>query len=58
MWVTLCPEEGIGTDPEKIEVVKHWKEPTDLKSLRSFLRFCEEVENASHRFHKVIPQGV
>ncbi|XP_072572259.1 uncharacterized protein [Paramormyrops kingsleyae] len=32
--------EGISTDPEKVEAVKHWRKPTDLKSLRSFLGFC------------------
>lgn len=31
---------GIATDPEKVSVVKNWKMPTDLRSLRSFLGFC------------------
>ena len=38
----IVSETGIATDPEKVEVVKHWKEPTDLKSLRSFLGFIED----------------
>ena len=32
--------EGISTDPEKIEAVRNWKPPTNLKALRSFLGFC------------------
>ena len=31
---------GIATDPEKIRTVAEWKQPTDLKSLQSFLGFC------------------
>lgn len=31
---------GIAPDPEKVAAVTQWKEPTDLKSLRSFLGFC------------------
>ena len=48
----IVSEAGIATDPEKVEVVKHWKEPTDLKSLRSFLGFCgyyrRFIANYSH----------
>lgn len=36
----IVSEAGISPDPGKIDVVKKWKEPTDLKSLRSFLGFC------------------
>lgn len=32
--------EGVATDPSKVEAVKTWPQPTDLKSLRSFLGFC------------------
>ncbi|RXN14231.1 Retrovirus-related Pol polyprotein from transposon 297 [Labeo rohita] len=31
---------GIAPDPDKVTAVTQWKEPTDLKSLRSFLGFC------------------
>nr|XP_055033931.1 uncharacterized protein LOC129422186 [Misgurnus anguillicaudatus] len=31
---------GVAPDPEKVSAVTHWKTPTDLKSLRSFLGFC------------------
>lgn len=36
----IVSANGIATDPEKVEVVKHWKAPTHLKPLKSFLGFC------------------
>lgn len=36
----IVSANGIATDPDKVDVVKHWKEPTHLKQLRSFLGFC------------------
>lgn len=36
----IISEKGIATDPAKIEAVTNWKQPTDVKSLRSFLGFC------------------
>lgn len=36
----MVSAEGIAADPEKIEAVTKWKQPYDLKSLRSFLGFC------------------
>ncbi|KAG1926671.1 interleukin-1 receptor accessory protein-like 1-A [Pimephales promelas] len=36
----MVSAEGIAADPGKIEAVAKWKQPHDLKSLRSFLGFC------------------
>lgn len=36
----IVSASGVATDPEKVSAVTHWKKPTDLKSLRSFLGFC------------------
>lgn len=36
----IVSTSGVATDPEKVSAVTHWKKPTDLKSLRSFLGFC------------------
>lgn len=36
----LVSKDGIATDPDKIEAVISWPQPSDLKSLRSFLGFC------------------
>jgi hypothetical protein len=31
---------GVNMLPERVKVIKEWKEPTDVKSLQSFLGFC------------------
>lgn len=36
----IVSESGIATDPAKVEAVAHWRQPTDLPSLQSFLGFC------------------
>ena len=36
----IVSENGIATDPAKVEAVSKWKQPTDLPSLQSFLGFC------------------
>lgn len=36
----IVSEQGIATDPRKVEAVTRWKQPTDLSSLQSFLGFC------------------
>ncbi|XP_037833479.1 uncharacterized protein LOC119617377 [Kryptolebias marmoratus] len=36
----IVSADGIAADPAKVEAVTQWPQPTDLKSLRSFLGFC------------------
>lgn len=36
----IVSADGVATDPDKIQAVAKWPQPTDLKSLRSFLGFC------------------
>jgi hypothetical protein len=36
----VVSENGISTDPKKIEAVKTWPEPTTVTELRSFIGFC------------------
>ncbi|KAK7879850.1 hypothetical protein WMY93_033485 [Mugilogobius chulae] len=36
----IVSEQGVETDPEKIETIKAWPIPTTLKQLRSFLGFA------------------
>lgn len=36
----IVSADGIATDPDKVKAVSTWPQPTDLKSLRSFLGFC------------------
>ena len=33
----MVSEKGIAMDPEKVEAMKHWPPPTNLKELRAFL---------------------
>ena len=36
----VMSEEGIATDPEKIDAVKSWPKAANAKELRSFIKFC------------------
>lgn len=36
----VVSEKGVETDPEKIEALKSWPVPRNLKELRSFLGFA------------------
>lgn len=36
----IVSEKGVETDPEKVEALKSWPVPTNLKTLRSFLGFA------------------
>ncbi len=36
----VITQEGVKTDPKKIEVVRDWPKPENIHALRSFLGFC------------------
>ena len=36
----VVSEEGISTDPKKVETVKEWPKPSTVKQVRSFLGLC------------------
>jgi transposase InsO family protein len=36
----IISENGVSTDPKKIEAIKTWIEPTSVKDIRSFLGLC------------------
>jgi hypothetical protein len=36
----IISSQGIATDPKKVEVVKHWPVPKNIKELQSFLGLC------------------
>ena len=36
----ILSEHGIATDPDKIEVVRSWPIPTNVKDLRNFVGLC------------------
>lgn len=35
----IVPSDGVKTDPEKVQALKTWPRPQNLKELQSFLRF-------------------
>ena len=36
----IVSTDGVATDPEKVEVVRNWQRPATVKSIQSFLGFC------------------
>jgi hypothetical protein len=36
----IISAKGIATDPKKVEIIKTWPQPTNLKELQSFLGLC------------------
>ena len=36
----VISEQGVATDPEKVQAVSQWPVPTSVKDLRSFLRLA------------------
>jgi len=47
-------EDGIETDPEKIEKIKNYPRPTNSDELRSFLAFCGYYRKFLENFSRVI----
>lgn len=43
-------ENGISTDPEKIEAVQNWPVPNSIKDIRSFLGLCSYYRKFVHKF--------
>lgn len=37
----IISQDGVGTDPAKIEAVVSWPRPNTVMELRSFLGFCD-----------------
>ena len=57
-------EEGVATDPEKVEVVTKWPLPQDVKDVRSFLglctyyrRFVPSFADVARPLHKLTEKG-
>jgi hypothetical protein len=56
----IVTAEGIKPDPKKLELVKHWPQPTNKRGVRSFLGFMSYYRNfiegfsaIAHNLHKV-----
>jgi hypothetical protein len=51
----VVSENGISTDPKKIEAVKTWPEPTTVTELRSFIGFCSYYRRLIEGFASLRP---
>lgn len=50
----IVSEKGVETDPQKIEALKTWPSPTNLKELRSFLGFAGYYRRFIHHYSKIV----
>ena len=39
MGFIINVDQGLGTDPKKVQAISAWEAPTDIKGVRSFLGF-------------------
>ena len=50
----IVSEHGVKTDPQKIEALKTWPIPKNLKRLRSFLGFAGYYRRFIHNYSKIV----
>ena len=46
--------EGIATDPKKVEIVKEWKEPSNITEVRSFVGLCSYYRRYIKGFASIV----
>ena len=46
-------EEGISTDQKKTECIRNWRDPTNVKEVRSSLGFCSYYRRFIFRFSEI-----
>ncbi len=52
--VHIVSEDGVETDPQKIEAIKTWPSPRNLKELRSFLGFSGYYRRFIKYYAKIV----
>ena len=50
----VVSENGVHTDPDKIEALTSWPEPTNIKTLRSFLGFTGYYRRFIKDYAKIV----
>ena len=51
----IVSEDGLATDPKKIQAVTNWSRPTTVRQVRSFLGFASYYRKFIHKFSKLLP---
>jgi hypothetical protein len=50
----IISKDGLSMDPEKVQVIKDWKKPTNLTEVQSFVGFCNFYRRFIKNFSKVL----
>ncbi len=49
----IISTHGLAVDPDKIEAIVHWQEPTTIKGIQSFLGFCNFYRRFIHEYGRI-----
>jgi dsDNA-specific endonuclease/ATPase MutS2 len=49
----ILTAKGVAADPDKVEVISHWQQPTNISEVRSFLRLARYYQRFIEEFSKI-----